>query len=86
MRLLYKFDIFLGPLYQKPVDPIVEEGLCRLGKLGALPNPLFSQPEFGCSKLYSEAVYTELANGARGIPFPNDRHQGLAIEDGEDTK
>ena len=26
MRLLYKFDIFLGPRYQKPVDPIVEEG------------------------------------------------------------
>ena len=40
----------------------------------------------GCSKLYSEAVYTGLSNGARGIPFPNYSHQGLAIEDGEDPK
>ena len=40
----------------------------------------------GCSKLYSDAVYTGLSNGARGIPFPNYGHQGLTIENGNDAK
>ena len=42
--------------------------------------------QLGCSKLYSEAVYTGLSNGARGILFPNYGHQGLPVEDGKDTE
>ena len=31
-------------------------------------------------------VYTGLSKGARGILFPNNGHERLAVEDGKDTK
>ena len=31
-------------------------------------------------------VYTGLSKGARGILFPNNSHERLAVEDGKDTK
>ena len=40
----------------------------------------------GCPKLYSVGVYTGLSKGASGILFPDNGHQGLAVENGKDTK
>jgi hypothetical protein len=36
--------------------------------------------------LYSGGVYTGLANGARGILFPDDGDQGLAVKNGKNAK
>jgi hypothetical protein len=47
---------------------------------------LSSRERTGCAKLYSVGVYTRLSKGARGILFPNNGDQGLAVENGKDTE